>query len=103
MNLEHKLVKAKDCTGIQINERKDMKVKEAKKSIQEFWESSKRVALNAEHFVQAVSLLATAGFSFYARDKVELDAYAYYFITVALVVIGLRGTYELLKFLNKEK
>lgn len=103
MNLEYRLVNAKDCKGIQINERNYMKVKEVKTYVSDVAKSGKRVVLNTEHFIQAVSLLTTAGFTFYARDKVELDKYAYYLITFALVVIGLRGTFELIKFLNKEK
>ena len=76
-----------------------MKVKE---ELNKALESAKRVVKNCEHFVQAVSLLTTAGFSFYARDRVELDAYAYYLITFAIVVIALRGSHEVIKFLNKE-
>lgn len=77
-----------------------MKVKE---EANKAFTSAKRVVLNAEQFIQAVSLLTVAAFSYYSLGRIELDTYAHYLITFALVVIGLRGFYEMVKFLDKEK
>lgn len=64
--------------------------------------TTKRVATNAEQFVQAVSLLTIAGFSYHAINEIALSKPAYYTVYAALVVIGVRGAIELFKFLDKK-
>lgn len=64
--------------------------------------STKRVISNGEQFVQAVSLLTIAVFSYTQLHAHKFDAPVQWIVTVALVVIGVRGTYELIKFLDKE-
>lgn len=76
-----------------------MKVKE---KTEEVLTTTKRVVTNAETFVQAAALLGTAGFSYYALPKVNLAEPVQWFITFSLVVIGLRGFYEMFKFLDKK-
>lgn len=63
--------------------------------------TTKRVVGNAEHFVQAASLLTVAAFSYQQLPHANLPSAVQVLITVALVVIGLRGAYELFRFLDK--
>lgn len=72
--------------------------KQAKASI----DSTKRVLLNGEIFIQAVSLIVVAAFSYYALQQLEMNRYAEVVITAALVIIGLRGFVEFFKFLDKK-
>lgn len=74
-----------------------------KKTAQETVNNTKRVVHNGEAFVQAVALLTIAAFSYYALQNMDLNTQLEWVVTVALVVIGLRGAYEFVSFLNKEK
>lgn len=67
------------------------------------FKTSKRIAANAEQFVQAASLLTIAVFSYWALHQLKLAEPAQWAITAALVVIGLRGAYEMIKFLDTER
>lgn len=62
---------------------------------------TKRVADSLEQFVQAVALLTVASFSYYATRQLNLNEFVEIFVTGALVVIGLRGFIEFIKFLDK--
>lgn len=75
-----------------------MKVKE---KTAEVITTSKRVISNGESFVQAVSLLIVAAFSYHALHQIKVAEALQWVVTVALVVIGLRGFFELIKFLDK--
>lgn len=61
-----------------------------------------RVVKNAEHFIQAVSLLVLAGFAYFQLKEVTNDV-LYYAVLASLIVVGLRGAVEFIGFLNKEK
>lgn len=77
-----------------------MKVKEqATKTVNDI----KRVVNNGEQFVQSASLLVVAGFSYWALSQVKLTAPAKSTVLVSLIIIGLRGAVEFIKFLNKGK
>jgi hypothetical protein len=76
-----------------------MKVKE---TVNQTVDTTKRVASNSEQFVQAVALLVTASFSYWALSRVEVGDVAKWVVTGSLVVIGLRGAYELFRFLDKK-
>ena len=64
--------------------------------------SAKRIGSNSEQFVQAVSLLTVAVFSYTQLHAHKFNTAIVWVVTVALAVIGLRGAYELIKFLDKE-
>lgn len=64
--------------------------------------STQRVVRNSEQFIQAVSLLIVAGFSYSQLHEHKFDVVVQWVVTVALVVIGLRGFYELVKFLDRD-
>lgn len=66
------------------------------------FKTSKRVVSNGEQFVQAVSLLIVAVFSYTQLHEHKFHAAVQWTVTIALVVIGLRGAYELIRFLDKE-
>jgi hypothetical protein len=73
-----------------------------KKQVVTATSATKRIIQNAEQFVQAVSLLVVAGFSYYAQSRVGLSNPARLAVIVALVIIGLRGAVEFINFLNKK-
>lgn len=64
-------------------------------------EKTQRVLNNGEQAVQAVSLLTVAVFSYYALTKLQLNWLAKDVVLVALIIIGLRGAYEFVQFLDK--
>lgn len=72
-----------------------------KKKATEVATTTKRVSGNLEQFVQAVSLLTVAVFSYYATKELDLNQAVEIFVTGSLVVIGLRGCFEFFKFLDK--
>ena len=76
-----------------------MKIKQQAKSTAK---STQRVIRNGETFIQAVSLLVVASFSYYATRELNLNSALELVVVVALVVIGLRGFYEFVKFLDRE-
>lgn len=73
-----------------------------KDKVNKGYRTSKRVVSNGEQFVQAVSLLIVAAFSYNQLHSHKFHTAIVWTVTVALVVIGLRGFYELVKFLDKE-
>jgi hypothetical protein len=75
-----------------------MKVKE---SATQVLSTTKRVISNGETFIQAVSLLVIASWSYHTLHQVKVAEAVQWVVTVALVVIALRGFYELFKFLDK--
>ena len=81
-----------------IKEKKPSKVK---KTVSETVNTTARVVKNAEHFVQAVALLVLAGFAYIQVKDVTNDV-LYFAVLASLIIVGLRGTYEVIRFLNKE-
>lgn len=81
-----------------IKEKKPSKVK---KTVSETVSTTARVVKNAEHFVQAVALLVLAGFAYIQVKEVTNDV-LYFAVLASLIIVGLRGTYEVIRFLNKE-
>lgn len=73
-----------------------------KDKIKESYSRGKRVVSNAEQFVQAVALLVVAGFSYNELRQEHLPTVVQYTVLAALVIIGLRGAIELIKFLDRE-
>lgn len=76
-----------------------MKVKQEANKVAK---STQRVIRNSESFGQAVSLLIVAAFSYSQLHNHTFHIAVQWVVTIALVVIGLRGTYELIKFLDKD-
>lgn len=64
---------------------------------------TKRFAQNVEAFVQAVAMLVLVTFAFWSTRQLELNKAVRYVVVTALVVIGLRGGYEFIKFLDAER
>ena len=63
--------------------------------------TTKRVITNGETFIQAVSLLTVAAFSYWSLHQIKVAEPLQWVVTAALVIIGLRGFYEFVKFLDK--
>lgn len=76
-----------------------MKIKENAKSATD---STKRIVANSEQFIQAAALLAVASFSYWALTQVHVQKVTYWGVLASLIIIGLRGAYELIKFLDKK-
>lgn len=74
-----------------------------KKQAQDVAKSTQRVIRNGESFIQSVSLLIIAAFSYYATRELNLNKVLETVVVVALVVIGLRGATEFIKFLDVER
>lgn len=64
--------------------------------------STKRVISNGEQFVQAIALLTTSIFSYSQLHAHSFNTAIQWVVTGALAVIGIRGAFELIKFLDKE-
>ncbi len=64
-------------------------------------QSTARVIKNGEIFIQAVALLVLAGFAYIQLKEVTNDV-LYVAVLASLIIVGLRGSYEIIKFLNKE-
>lgn len=64
--------------------------------------TGKRVFNNAEQFIMAIALLVVAVSAYDYQRQVQLNDYARAVVVVSLVIIGLRGTYELIRFLDKD-
>lgn len=77
------------------------KPKRIKAKATETVQTTGRVIKNAEHFVQAVSLLVLAGFAYVQVKEVTNDV-LYVAVLASLIIVGLRGAYEVIRFLNKE-
>lgn len=76
-----------------------MKVKQEATKVAQ---SGKRVISNGEQFIQAVSLLTVAVFSYTQLHEHSFHTAIQWVVTGALAVIGIRGAFELIKFLDKE-
>lgn len=76
-----------------------MKVKER---AEEVLTTSKRVALNADNFVQATALVALVGFSYVQLPKANLPVWGQWVITAALVIVGLRAAWEYYRFFDRK-
>lgn len=76
-----------------------------KKRTNKAYKDTKRVSANAEQFVQAVALLIVVGFGFWALGQLQDDLtdIPYRVVQAALVVMGVRGAYEFIKFLDAER
>lgn len=77
-----------------------MKIKE---NVTKVTNTSKRVINNGEAFVQACSLLVVSAFSYWALHQIHVAEPLQWVVTTALVVIGVRGTYEFIRFLDAER
>ena len=64
--------------------------------------TGKRVFSNAEQFVMAVALIIVAVAAYDYQSQVQLPEVVRVVVLVSLVIIGLRGMYELVKFLDRE-
>ena len=73
-----------------------------KEKANNFYQHGKRVFSNAEQFVQAIALLVVAVTTYLYQQQTALEQFERGVIVVSLAIIGLRGAYELLKFLDKE-
>lgn len=73
-----------------------------KKQVQNTAKTAQRVLKNGEAFIQATSLLIVASFAYYATRELNINQALELVVVVALVIIGLRGFYEFVKFLDKE-
>lgn len=82
-------------------QKSDNKPNKVKKTVTETVNTTGRVIRNAEHFVQAVALLILAGFAYVQVKEVTNDV-LYVAVLASLIIVGLRGTYEVIRFLNKE-
>ncbi|MCA9333681.1 hypothetical protein KC963_01410 [Candidatus Saccharibacteria bacterium] len=69
------------------------------KQATEVFTTTKRVVGNAEHFVLAVALLICATYNYLTLPGVSPE---YYIRLTASVIIALKGTYEVIRFFNKE-
>jgi hypothetical protein len=63
----------------------------------------KRFTKNVETFVQAVSMLVLTTFAFWSTRQLQLNQMVRYVVVTALVIIGLRGMYEFVRFLDAER
>lgn len=65
--------------------------------------SIKQFKQNTEIFVQAVAMLTLAGFSFWALRQIDVPEAVRIAVVTALVIIGLRGAVEFIKFMGAER
>lgn len=63
----------------------------------------KQFKKNTEVFVQAVAMLILAGFAFYALRQLEVAEPVQWAVVTALVIIGLRGAVEFIRFMGAER
>lgn len=73
-----------------------------KKQANSVAKSTQRVIRNSESFGQAISLLIVAAFSYSQLHNHTFHVAVQWVVTIALVVIGVRGAVELIKFLDKD-
>ena len=64
--------------------------------------TGRRVFSNAEQFIMAVALIVVAVAAYDYQSQVQLPEAVRVVVLVSLVIIGLRGAYELIRFLDKD-
>ena len=64
-------------------------------------ETTKHAIINTERLLQAVSLLVMAGFSFWVIATQILDWRIEAIVLFCLIITGLRGAYEFIRFMGK--
>ena len=77
-------------------------VDKTKQTVTDTVKTTARIVKNIELFVQAVALLVVSIFAVYASKQLDLPTWGYYGVLASAAVIGLRGGYEFIRFLNKE-
>jgi hypothetical protein len=77
------------------------KENKVKKTVSETVLTTGRVMKNTEILVQAIALLVVTIFSYTQLSEVSNQIW-YYTILASLIVVGLRASVELVKFLSKE-
>lgn len=82
-------------------ETKEKKPSKVKKTVSETVLTTGRVMKNTEILVQAIALLVVTIFSYTQLSEVSNQIW-YYTILASLIVVGLRASVELVKFLSKE-
>lgn len=82
-------------------QKKEKKPSKVKAKAAETVQTTGRVVRNGENFVQAVALLILAGFAYVQVKEVTNDV-LYFAVLASLIIVGLRGSYEIIRFLNKE-
>lgn len=83
-------------------QKKEKKPSKVKKTVSETVNTTARVVRNAEQLVQAVSLLVITVFAYTQVKEVNNDVW-YFIVLASLAVVGVRATYEFLRFLAKDK
>lgn len=94
------LQKAIDIKGIK-REKKTKDTPSVWSKVKTAYSDAQNVLKNLEHFVEAVSLLLVAGFSYWAASRVGISHWSELTFKFASIVIGLRGASEFIKTLNK--
>lgn len=88
-----------------MSKSKEVNVKRSenvKRKVSDSVSTVSRVVRNAEQLVQAVSLLGLSAFAYTQLKTVQNDV-LYYTVAFFLAVVGIRATYEFLRFLAKDK
>ena len=81
---------------------KESKPNKVKAKVGETVSTTARVVKNAEQLVQSIALLVVAVFAYTEAKTISNDIW-YYIVMFALIVVGVRATYEFLRFLNKSE
>lgn len=81
---------------------KEPKPNKAKETVKNTVSTTARVVKNAEQLIQSIALLVVAVFAYTEAKTITNDIW-YYIVMFALIVVGVRATYEFLKFLNKSE
>ena len=84
-----------------MKEIKEKKPSAVKVKTVETVKTTARIVKNAEYLVQAIALIIVSVFAVYAAKKLNLPTFGYYTVIGSAAVIGLRGSYEFIRFLNK--
>lgn len=92
--------KPTDTKGIK-REKKSKDTPSIWSRVKQVYTDSTNVLKNLEHFVEAVSLLMVAGFTYWASSRVGISNWSVLVFQFASIVIGIRGGWELLKQMNK--
>ena len=82
-------------------QKKEKKPSKVKKTVSDTVNTTARVVKNTEILVQAIALLVVTIFSYTQLSEVSNQIW-YYTILASLIVVGLRASVELVKFLSKE-
>jgi hypothetical protein len=81
---------------------KEVKPNKVKAKVTDTVSTVSRVVKNAEQLVQSIALLLITVFAYTQVKDVTNDVW-YYTVMFSLAVVGVRATYEFLRFLAKDK